>query len=76
MNASFHVFPDGDVIAFLSGIPANPGMVMSYQHIGQHGEASAELAHELRAAMPEEYAELLRELNGIYDDEIEVCDAD
>lgn len=31
---------DGDMIAFLPEIPANYGNIMSYMHIGQHGEAS------------------------------------
>lgn len=27
------------VIAFLPDVPANPGRVMAYEHVGQHGEA-------------------------------------
>ena len=34
----FRKFKDGDVIAWLPDIPANPGRCMSYMHIGQHGE--------------------------------------
>jgi hypothetical protein len=31
---------DGTPILFLPDIPANPGMIVCYQHIGQHSEAS------------------------------------
>lgn len=30
----------GEAILFLPDISANPGNIMSYQHLGQHGEAS------------------------------------
>ncbi len=35
-------FPDGELIAFLPDVTANVGHIMSYMHIGQHGEASVE----------------------------------
>lgn len=37
----YKTFPH-EVLAFLPDVPANPGNVMSYQHVGQHGEASVE----------------------------------
>jgi hypothetical protein len=63
---------DGGVIALFpeqdhkSG-NANPGCIMSYMHIGQHGEATEVLltSDELVDATPGEYADLLRELKMI-----------
>ena len=55
----FAVFPDsrwskqGDYIAI-------------YQHVGQHGDAWVGYVDEQEQAEPEEYAELLTELQGIY----------
>ena len=39
----------------------------SYMHIGQHGGCDWSLPYELRNATPNEYAELLDELRGVYD---------
>lgn len=63
---------DGDVIALFpeqdhaSG-NANLGCIMSYMHIGQHGEATVDLLTDegLVDATPAEYADLLRELKMI-----------
>lgn len=68
MNVVFRVFPQGDVIALFCGTASdrNPGNVMSYMRIGQHGEASRHLGRNLRLATPEQYAPLLRELRSIY----------
>ena len=68
MNVVFRKFPDGEVIALFcdSAKDCNAGNVMSYMHVGQHGEASRNLGQNLRLATPEEYAPLLRELRAIY----------
>jgi hypothetical protein len=68
MNVVFRVFPEGDVIALLCGttVECNPGNVMSYMHIGQHGEAPRHLGRNLRLATPEQYAPLLHEMRSIY----------
>jgi hypothetical protein len=68
MDAVFRVFPEGDVIALLCGTASDcrTGNVMSYTHIGQHGEASRNIGRNLRLATPEQYAPLLRELRSIY----------
>lgn len=68
MNVVFRKFPDGAVIALFcdSAKDCNPGHVMSYMHIGQHGEASRTLGRNLRLATPDEYAPLLAELRRIY----------
>lgn len=64
-NVAFRKFPEGDIIAFISDYPCNDGMVMSYQHIGQHSEASIELIDELEMASEDEYKDLLNELRNI-----------
>lgn len=68
MDVVFRKFPEGTVIALLCGtaIDCNPGNVMSYMKYGQHGEASRDLGRSLKLAAPEEYADLQRELSGIY----------
>lgn len=57
----------GDVIAFFPDQVDGP-YVMSYEHVGQHGNAS--YPHpQTSPASPTEYAELLAELRAIgYDD--------
>lgn len=56
----------GDIDAILLDVPATPGRVMVYCHVGQHGEGDygAVIQHS-RPATPEEYALLKRELEGI-----------
>jgi hypothetical protein len=45
--------------------------VLSYAHVGQHGACSrAWYVYATRAATPDEYAPLLRELQGIYEPEV------
>ena len=62
---------DGDIIAFLPEIPANSGFIMSYQHTGQHGEASLNYYQDgTKKANNEEYQALLNEIKNIYDNEI------
>ena len=58
---------DNDVIAFLPEIEVNHGNIMSYMHIGQHGEASYEFYTETKKATEEEYKSLLEELKMRYD---------
>lgn len=53
---------DRDLIAFLPDEPANPGNVMSYMHIGQHGEASLEYMRECTIATEAESEPLRQEL--------------
>lgn len=73
-NVVFRVFPDGQVIALLCGTSADcvPGCVMSYMHIGQHGDASRHLGRSLRLATPAEYSDLLKEMQGIYAPEYKI----
>ena len=59
---------DNDVIAFLPQIRVNRGNIMSYMHIGQHGEASYEFYTETKKATEMEYQSLLEELKRIYSD--------
>lgn len=37
-----------DVVAFLPDSDANPGRIMAYMHVGQHGEASYGFYRECR----------------------------
>ncbi len=55
----------GEVEAFLPDVPANPGNIMCYAHIGQHSEASRGYYGMGRPATPREYAPLKRELESI-----------
>lgn len=61
--------PNGqkEAIAFLPDAPANPGNVLSYQHLGQHGEASYAFYLACRPLSPrtKEGAALLRELRAV-----------
>ncbi len=59
---SFRKFPDGDVIALWDDNSASTGFITSYQHIGQHGDASPQLLGDLETSEPEEYQPLLDEL--------------
>lgn len=56
---------ESDCIAFLLDCPANPGFVLSYMHIGQHGEASIDFMNDCITASPEQYADLKKELEFI-----------
>jgi hypothetical protein len=61
----FRTYPDGDVVAILLDVPANPGCVVCYQRIGQHAEGHySRLIEDTRAATPEEFTSLRRELEG------------
>lgn len=65
VDVIFRVFPEGDVIAFFPK-ELNGGLFCdSYQHVGQHGDASLELIEGLRPATKAEYKALKRELESI-----------
>lgn len=66
MRVIFRKFRQGDIIALLPDVPANPGRVMSYQRIGQHCEADRLITRETMRAEPAECAALLSELQSIY----------
>ena len=59
---------EGNVIAFLPELRVNHGNIVSYMHIGQHGEASYEFYLTTRKANENEYADLFAEFREIYDD--------
>lgn len=56
-----------EAIAFMPDAEANPGMIVSYMHIGQHGEASIPFYWQCRplSARSKEGRALLRELRQI-----------
>lgn len=60
----------GDVTAVFPTVPSDnqAWTCMSYAHVGQHGGCSWDWYRTTRPATPEEYADLLRELEGIYED--------
>lgn len=45
------------------------GNITCYAHVGQHGAASPVWLHKGKRATPEQYADLLAELRGIYETE-------
>ena len=57
-----------EVVAFFPEIEANYGKILSYMHIGQHGEADLGFYQETKKATEAEYKPLLMELKSIYDD--------
>jgi hypothetical protein len=59
----------GHVTAVFPTLPgtSNPWTFTCYAHIGQHGSADKGWYVTTRAATPEESADLLRELRGIYE---------
>lgn len=61
-----------EIVAFLPEHAANYGNIMSYAHIGQHCEASLEYYQNTKKASMEEYLSLLRELQMIYGEELQV----
>lgn len=65
---------DGDVVALFPGETSHGGaMIQSYEHYGQHSDASVDLLTDWERATPDEYAPLLQELTGMgY--ELEVVD--
>lgn len=64
MKVTFRKFPDGDVIALFPEevSDANGAFILSYQRIGQHGDASPELLSDLEVAEVSEYIKLYEEL--------------
>ena len=52
-------------IAFLPDVEAKPGWIMSYEHCGQHCEASMNYYWDTKPCEPELYAPLLKELESI-----------
>jgi len=57
------LWADKDVIAFLLDVPAYSGFVMSYMHIGQHGDASLGFFKECK--LVKNYEALKEELESI-----------
>ena len=59
---------DGQVIAFFPEFHVQRGNIMSYMHVGQHGEASLDFYYSTKKASVQEYDALFNELKTIYDD--------
>lgn len=58
----------GSVTAVFPSQAERGGLYTCYAHIGQHSSCSRDWYATTRPTTPEEYAGLLRELRGIYDD--------
>jgi hypothetical protein len=58
----------GEVAAFLPDLQAGFGEMVTYHHIGQHGEADMGYYYLGRLATEEEYQPLHQELTRIYND--------
>lgn len=65
----FRKFDDGDIIALFPTLPSDSDFVevtcLSYMHIGQHCAASLEIISGTKPAKPNEYKDLLTELQSI-----------
>lgn len=64
----FKKFPEGDIIALMPEEKYQLDQetsIMSYMHIGQHGDACPSLVKELDAATPSEYYDLKQELESL-----------
>lgn len=59
----------GDITAVFPTLPgtSEPYSATCYAHVGQHGTCRRAWYNTTRAAMPDEFADLLRELRGIYE---------
>ena len=64
----FRKAKSGEVIAFFPEFHVQRGNIMSYMHIGQHGEASLDFYYSTKKANAQEYESLLNELKVVYDD--------
>lgn len=63
----FRHFGKEGVTAYFPTLPWTPFLITCYAHVGQHGGADRVWLKMGRPAKPEEYADLLRELRGIYE---------
>ena len=75
VEVEFKKTPEDDGSSVIAFFPqtmhdgsCKPGNIMSYEHNGQHGEASIDFYHDCTNCFEEDYASLLHELEGIYDD--------
>ena len=75
VEVEFKKTPEDDGSSVIAFFPqtmhdgsCRPGNIMSYEHNGQHGEASIDFYHDCTTCLEEDYASLLHELEGIYDD--------
>jgi len=76
---TFRKFTDGDVIALFPDLPTGQEtdgnqFIMSYMHIGQHGDAHSSFIADLTPATADEYSDLKAELTSIgYELEVQSC---
>jgi hypothetical protein len=58
---------DDEVVAILPTVETNQGRIMTYVHVGQHGEACPSWVIRGRLAKPDEYKALHQELCARYE---------
>ena len=70
LNVIFRVERCGNVMAVFPSVPADyHGAILCYAHVGQHSGCSDSYYRTTKPATPEQYASLLAELRGIYENE-------
>jgi hypothetical protein len=69
------IVKDGAIIAFFPATLNHRMRLMSYMHVGQHGEAHINfLRDNTREATPDEYKALLKELKGQEYDDLKITE--
>ena len=63
----FRRFKDGEIIAIFPTLAGtnNPNTCQSYQHVGQHGSCTVDIAQIAKLARPSEYRDLKKELGRV-----------
>ena len=54
-----------ETVAVIHGVECNPGNIMTYMHIGQHGEGQIAWVNDLPDCPPVDYADMQTELISI-----------
>ena len=61
----FRAFRNGEIIALFPELKQGRGLILSYMHIGQHGDASPEIVRYTKPATREQFTPLYNELTAI-----------
>lgn len=61
----FRKFKNGEIIALFPELKEGRGLILSYMHIGQHGDASPEIVRDTKPATREQFTPLYNELTDI-----------
>ena len=66
-------YQKGEIIACFFELEASRGMMQTYMHTGQHGDAAVDYVRKLKPAKPADYADLKNELENAVGYDLEVC---